>query len=360
MIYLLQPPAQRGGPSSNYPDTDMTGLALTFAVCTLVIVVSATGLSRYADRLAEMTGIGRVWIGMTAVAISTSLPELSAGLSAVLYARSPNIAMGDVLGSCVFNLAIIALIDFMTPGEPMRIKLGTGHLISAGFGVVLISIVLTGLTLPPVPAMSVMHISLISPVIICCYIVASRITFKFEQMELDKPGGRKPGKQDVKPDDRAGALVMLVACAVVVGISGSLLPKIGVELADGLGVGRGFVGSVFLALSTSLPELTVAVACVRFNTLDIAVGNIFGSNIFNCVVLSIDDIVYLDGSIYDAAAPGQAITASIALAMTGVAIVGMVYKSSKRMFIRMGWDSAALVALYAANVVTSYYFSGGR
>lgn len=337
----------------------MTGLVLTFAVCTLVIMVSATGLSRYADRLAEMTGIGKVWIGMTAVAVSTSLPELSSGISAVLYAHSPNIAIGDVLGSCVFNLAIIALIDFMTPGEPLRIRLGPGHLVSAGFGVILISIVLTGLTLPAMPGMNVMHVSLISPLIIGCYIVASRMTFIFERMELEKSVRHKSCAKDIRPDEITGVVVMLVTCAVIVAISGSMLPKIGVELADRFEVGRGFVGSVFVALSTSLPELVVAVACVRFNSIDIAVGNVFGSNIFNCVVLALDDMAYLDGSIYQAASQGQAITAGIALTMTGIAIVGMVYKSTKRTFIGIGWDSALLLMLYATNVITSYYFSGG-
>jgi len=338
----------------------MTGLVLTFAVCTLVIVVSATGLSRYAGKLAEMTGIGKVWVGMTAVAISTSLPELSSGLSAVLYADSPNIAIGDVLGSCVFNLGIIALIDIMTPGEPMRIKLGPGHLISAGFGVVLLSIVITGLVLPPIPWFTMMDMSMISPLIIGTYIVASRMTFMFEQMELQKSDKAGIHKPRVSKDEKVTAIIMLVACAVVVAVSGSLLPRLGVQIADGYGLGRGFVGSVLVAMSTSLPELVVAVACVRYHTLDIAVGNIFGSNIFNCVVLSIDDAAFTEGSIYLAASPGQAITAGIALVMTGIAIVGMVYKSHKRTVIGIGWDSALLIVLYVLNAITSFNFSGGR
>lgn len=338
----------------------MPGLILTFAVCTLVILVAATGLSRYADRLAEMTGIGKVWVGMTAVAISTSLPELSSGLGAILYADSPNIAMGDVLGSCVFNLTIIALLDFMTPGEPLRIRLGPGHLISAGFGVVLIGIVLGGLSLPDTAELAVMHISIISPLIIVCYIVASHMTFTFEKMEQDRLGttGHRPTEASAR--DKGMTIVMLVTCALVVAVAGSLLPKIAADLADTLGVGRGFAGSVLVAFSTSLPELTVAVACVKLDSLDIAVGNLFGSNIFNCVVLAIDDAAFTDGPIYSAASAGQAVTAVIALVMTGVAIIGMVYKSHKRTVIGIGWDSMLLVCLYVVNAITSYKFSGGQ
>jgi len=81
-------------------------LWIGFIICTALIVYSGTKLSRYGDIIAEKTGLGRVWIGVVLMASVTSLPELVTGISSVTFAGVPNIAVGDVLGSCVFNQRI--------------------------------------------------------------------------------------------------------------------------------------------------------------------------------------------------------------------------------------------------------------
>jgi cation:H+ antiporter len=84
---------------------------LQFVVCTLVIVYGGSRLSHYGDVIAEKTGMGRTWIGVVLMASATSLPELFTGISSVAIFNSPNIAAGDVLGSCMFNLLILAMLD---------------------------------------------------------------------------------------------------------------------------------------------------------------------------------------------------------------------------------------------------------
>jgi cation:H+ antiporter len=88
-------------------------LWLAFALCAAAILVAGTQLSRYGDEIARLTGLGGTWIGMVLLATVTSLPELMTGLSAVTMAGAPEVAVGDVLGSCVFNLAMIALLDVL-------------------------------------------------------------------------------------------------------------------------------------------------------------------------------------------------------------------------------------------------------
>lgn len=337
----------------------MVFLLLTFAVCTAAIVFAGSGLSKYADILAEKTGIGKVWIGMTAVAISTSLPELATGISAVTIANSPNIALGDALGSCVFNLAIIALIDIMTPREPMQVKLGPGNLLTAGFSIIIIGTVLVGLVTQPMTSLAFVHISLFSLAVIGVYMASSRLIFVFEKREMSKLIREAAEHYRYEDIPIRKVVYMLAVCAATVAVAGTLLPMIGVRLAETLGVGRGFIGAAFIAFSTSLPEVVVAISAVRMDALDLAVGNVFGSNLFNCVVLAVDDAVYLQGPLFSAAAPGQAITAGIALMMTGVALVGLIYKARHKSFMNIGWDSVALIGLYALNLVTSYHFSGG-
>jgi cation:H+ antiporter len=106
-----------------------------FLVCTLAILYSGTKLSKYGDIIAEKTGLGRVWIGVVLLAFVTSLPELVTGISSVVVFEAPDIAAGDVFGSCVFNMFIIALLDILERTAPLSSKVRQGHTLSAGFGI---------------------------------------------------------------------------------------------------------------------------------------------------------------------------------------------------------------------------------
>jgi cation:H+ antiporter len=77
--------------------------------------------------------------------------------------------------------------------------------------------------------------------------------------------------------------------AVVVGAA-IFLPRIAEGIAEMIGLGRTFVGTIFVAVSTSLPELTVTIASFRLGAIDTAVGNLFGSNLFNMAILAVDDL----------------------------------------------------------------------
>jgi len=81
--------------------------------CLAVIGVAGVRLSRYGDIIAEKSGLSRGWVGLILLATVTSLPELVTGLSSVTIAQVPDIAVGDIMGSCVFNLLIIVVLDFL-------------------------------------------------------------------------------------------------------------------------------------------------------------------------------------------------------------------------------------------------------
>src|SRR5919108_1553530 len=114
-------------------------IGLQFAATALVIVLAGVHLARYGDVLGEKTGLGQSWIGMVLLAATTSLPELFTGFGATALASLPNIAVGDVLGSCMFNLLILSLMDAVQP-EPLSTRAHQGHALSIGFALVLISI----------------------------------------------------------------------------------------------------------------------------------------------------------------------------------------------------------------------------
>ena len=118
-----------------------------YAACTALIVFSGSRLSRYRDILAGKSGLGRTWIGVVLMASVTSLPELITGLSSVTYAGVPDIAVGDALGSNIFNVGLILVADdfFYTAG-PILSSVDPSHAVSAISAAAMSSIAILGFT----------------------------------------------------------------------------------------------------------------------------------------------------------------------------------------------------------------------
>jgi cation:H+ antiporter len=101
-------------------------IAVEFILCALFIVVAGVRLSCYGDVIAVKTGIGRTWMGVLVMAAVTSLPELVTGASSIVIFDVADIAAGDAIGSCMFNLLILAFLDVREP-EPLSARVHQGH-----------------------------------------------------------------------------------------------------------------------------------------------------------------------------------------------------------------------------------------
>ncbi len=327
-------------------------LWLGFIVCTLVIVFSGTRLSRYGDIIAEKTGLGRAWIGVVLMASVTSLPELVTGISSVTYADVPNIAIGDVLGSCVFNILIFAILDALYRIKPISAKAHQGNVLSAGFGILLISIVAISLFLGKYisPLGWVGPYSLFFVVI---YFVAMRLVFSYEKRQISVFMKEKTVEFRYKDISIKTAISRYSVNAVVVIIAATFLPKIGEGIAETTGLGQTFVGNIFIALSTSLPEVVVSITAVKIDAIDLAIGNLFGSNIFNILILAIDDIFFIKGPLLSFVNPNHIISALSAIAMTTIAIVGLTYRAERKPLF-LAWDSIGIVTVYFVNLMSLY------
>lgn len=324
-----------------------------FAGCALLIGMAGAALSRYADVIAGKTGFSRNWIGLILLATVTSLPELVTGLSSVTLADVPNIAIGDVFGSCVFNLLILVVLDFMLRGESAYRRASQGHLLSAGFGVVLIgfaglNVLLAGHT----SAYDIGYIGPYTPVIILLYLVAMRAIFVHERAQF-KAFAEQMADRHPETSLREAIIRYAFAAAVVV-LAGAFLPFIGAQLAAVMGWQNTFVGTLFVAGVTSLPELAVTVSAVRIGALDMAIGNLLGSNLFNIVILAFDDILFRKGPILSNVSPMHAMSAMSAVVMTGVVIIGLVYRPNTRLFMGIGWISLSLFTFYLLNSYVIY------
>ena len=160
---------------------------LKFALCVGLIGLAGTRLSRYADVIAEKTGLSGTWIGVIMLASVTSLPELITGVSAVTLVQAPNLAVGDVLGSCVFNLFIIVVLDLLYRRESLYMRASQGHILSAGFGILLIGFTGCSILLSlRGGVIAVGHIGIYSLVIVVLYALAMRTIFSYEKKRMNE------------------------------------------------------------------------------------------------------------------------------------------------------------------------------
>lgn len=322
---------------------------LQFTIGAALIGRAGFVLSRSADRLARHHGWSRGWVGLAMLATVTSLPELSTGVSAVAWVDAPNLAVGDALGSCVFNLVFLVVIDALHKAQPMYREASSAHLLSAAFGVVMLGFVSMSLLLAK-HAPSLFHVGIYSPLLIVLYLVSLASVNRHESnREPDSCDRQTAPLGNIQAEWRSFAMA-----AGVVAAAGVWLPTVAEDLVKATGFSRSVVGTLGLALATSLPEIAVSLAALRLRALDLAIANLLGSNLFNVVVLAVDDLVYLRGPLLVDASPVHAATAVTATLMTGLVLVGLIMRPQGRVLRVTSWISIALLAAYAINAALLY------
>lgn len=312
-----------------------------FVICATLIVLAGSRLSFYGDLIAEHTGMGKAWLGLILMAAVTSLPELITGMSALVLLNSPDIAVGDIMGSCVFNLVILSVLDFLVPGKPLSSVVTKGHLMAGLLGSFLLTLSVISILFHDVfPVIG--WFSSASLLMVLLYLVSVRIIFSNE---------RRLSEQQTPPAARENLIPLSVAVkryilfALIVVASAISLPFFADKLAELWGVNKSFVGTLLVAAATSLPELVVSIAAVRIGSMDMAVGNLLGSNIFNMMILALDDFVYTFGPLPLVVSDSHGLSALVAILMTAVAGIGILYGKPNKRF-ALGADTAVLVILY--------------
>ena len=321
---------------------------LELLLCLAVIGYAGYYLSRYGDIIAEKTGMSASWVGLILLSTATSLPELATGISSVTFANAPNIAVGDVLGSTVFNLAILVLLDKLYRRETIYSRAAQGHILSASLGSLLIAFAGFSLLLDHAgmsPALG--HVGLYSPFIVLVYLVAMRAVYSYERRTVSE-------YTEVSADRYAEVTLRsavkgyaLAATAVV--IVGSWLPFVAKDISDLMGWGRSFVGTLLVAGVTSTPEAAVTISALRIGALDMAIANLLGSNMFDIIILAVDDLFYTKGPLLAHVDASHALTAFTAVMMSSLVAVGLTFRPLGRVVLGLTWVSLGLVMLYVLN-----------
>ena len=318
---------------------------LKFAACLAIILFSGTKLARYGDIIAEKTGMGRIWVGLILLAAIPSMPELVTGVSAAALVKLPDLAIGNLLGSCLFNLVLLALLDILHRPAPLLSRVSPRHMMSAGCGIVLAGVVAGGIWAGArFPGATLGWVNAPGILPLAFYVIGVWWLSRSERNRPSQPTG-VVSLQYEELSLRKTYLKFGLVTAAVIG-AGIWLSFVGDEIALTYGWHASFVGSLFLAITTSLPELVVTVAALRLGAIDMAVADILGSNMFNLALVAPVDLAYRRSPILASVLSAHFITAVLTIVMSLIVMAGLRFRQERKTFFFISWPTAALIGLY--------------
>ncbi|WP_040226541.1 sodium:calcium antiporter [Bhargavaea cecembensis] len=305
-----------------------------FILAAAVTVFAAIKLSNYADVLSTKTAMGGLLVGTLLLAGATSLPEVTTSISAVLI-DNPDIAIGNVVGSNMFNLFIFACFDLFYRKNHLLEQAGRSHLYTAGTGFVLMAITYLSLTFHP--GWSVLGVGLDAIVLVLIYAAGMVIVGRVSRNLSGEPAApahdlaeeTATGNEDVTV--RRAIIGFSLAALLIMG-AGTVLSIMGDRIAVITGLGSSFVGSFLIAATTSLPEAVSVYVALKFRNVNLALGGILGSNMFNMLIIFLADLFYRDGPVLSAGDPSHRITALVVLALSAVILFALARRRTKSNF----------------------------
>ena len=318
---------------------------LKFLLSLVIILFAGTKLARYGDALAEKTRLGHIWIGLLLLAFITSVPELATGISAVALVKIPDLAIGTIMGSCIFNVLIVALLDIIYRQAPILSKVSPNHIISVVMGILLVALAAVSIFFGErISGLVLGWIGIPSILAIVVYLIGVRWTLRStREGQVASPPVTKARYSHITM--REVCLKFTLAGLAVIG-SGIWLAFIGEEIAATTGLGNSFVGTLFLAISTSMPELALTIAAVRLGAIDMAIADVLGANMINIAKIFLIDIFYTDGSILSSVSKSHITSAVVAIVMSIVVLIALRFRQKRKTFRVISWYAVLLLGLY--------------
>ncbi len=327
---------------------------LYFGICAAIILYAGSGASKVAEQIAEKSGLSKNWIGVVLLSIIASSSQLISAVTSVTVHDLPDMAVGALVGSSMFNMLVIGMLDLFSKKKPVSNVVQTGHILSAGFGIILLGFVaidiLFGKHLPVIGFAH--HMDPITLAFIPIYLLAMRLAFKFESTRVaNNPEVTEAHVQNEKSSSWTKLISFFVFNGLLIVSASSYLPALAEQIQKETGWGESFIGLSFIAITTCLPEIGVSTSAARRGSFDIAVGSLLGSNLCYAVVIAITDFCYLKEPLLRHVSSLNALAAMTAIISTAIVIIGLTYRAEKKLLFMAG-DAVALVLIYLfANIL---------
>ena len=262
-----------------------------FALVLLFLVIGFVLLIKGADffvegssSVAKRLHVPSIIIGLTIVAMGTSLPETAVSVSASLTGNN-ELAVSNVVGSNIFNLMVVigvcAVLSTVNVAKDTIKRDIPFSLICAGF-LMLLGIVglgdKSGMTLGHLDG--VIFLVLFAGYIFCMIKIALKANREGRELEIE--GG---SDEDIKLLSVPMSILFIVGGAIAIAIGGDMTVDAASRIASELGMSQTLIGLTIVSIGTSLPELVTSIVAARKNEVDMALGNAIGSNVFNILMV---------------------------------------------------------------------------
>ncbi|MGI9354391.1 MAG: sodium:calcium antiporter, partial [Rhizobiaceae bacterium] len=330
-------------------------IGLLFCLASVAVWIAGTRLIRFADVLSERLGLAKSMMGLVVIAGATSLPEIVTTVSGS-WRGNTSLVLNNLFGGIALQTAVLAVADYWARGSITHYPKKPDHLLEATFLIALMSllwaVIISGEPLKFAGA------GLGSGAILVAYIVAlyvlRKASVESNWVPIDLPRSAIDPLKVLTGEPLENWPTMKLQAGFALACLGVFAAGVGLMLladliADKSMFGRGFVGAVLLAAATSLPELSVTISAVRMGAYTLAISNIFGSNLIMVVLIVPADLIYQEAPILREADLSSQLALATGMLVTTIFMAGMIVRR-KPMIVKLGIDSVAVLAIYAASV----------
>ncbi len=320
---------------------------LKFFICSALLVIGGYKLCKCCDIIADKTRLSHALLGVFFLALATSFPEVVTSIGSIVSVKSPDLAVGDVFGTIVINLMIIAILDYVQGKGPIMYHAKINHILYGGLTIVSLGVVALSFVVRSIlgSGLTFFNVGVESFVVILIYAIGLFLIFSYEKKEIANETLQPNNSIKYQGVTLRGTIFKFLFYFGLVAIAGIWLANIGNEIVVAMNWNQTLVGTIFLAIATSFPELVVSISALGMGAIDLAIGNILGSNFFDVMIIPICDIFFTKGSLLSFISLSHLITILLAIIMTSIVIIGLIYRS-QRSILKIGWDIVAMVAVF--------------
>lgn len=325
-------------------------------------------ISIYANTISNRTGIGKAFVGALLLGAITSLPEVATTVTAS-FANNVDLAVNNLIGGVTLQVAILALADYFVKKKGVTSLLTKPVILLQGMlFIFLLSLTIAGALVQDI---AFLGIGLWVWCIFLSGLLSFYLIYKYQGseifLEVKNPEKKKiiedvfEEKEKVKEESlsfsnkKLYSISALLALGVLIG--GYFCAETASLIAQATGLGSSFMGIFFLALATSLPELSTSISAMRIREYELAFSDIFGTNIFDILLIFIADILFTKGLIMNQIQNFSIIGAVIGIAITSIFLMGIITKPRKHLA-NLGFDSIAVLLIYFAGLFLLYTMRG--
>ncbi|MFO7789762.1 MAG: hypothetical protein R6V32_04260 [Bacteroidales bacterium] len=329
---------------------------IIFSIATLVIIFAGTALTRYADKLADKTGLGEALIGAIFLGGVTSISGIITSVVAA-YNSHPQLAISNAIGGIAIQTVFLSIADITYSRVNLEhASASLTNLMQGVLLIILLTLVILGIASPNITLLNIHPLSFI---IILVYLIGTRMIARAKEKPLWGPKltistvRDIPDKDNIKKTTLTSLATKFTLLAILVAGAGYAIGISGITIANKTALSESFVGTLFTAIATSFPELIVSLAAVRQRALALAVGNIIGGNTFDVLFVAFSDIAYQKGSILHNITNDQSFIVALTMLMVSILIMGLLHRQRKGIA-NIGWESALILVLYIVGNVFLY------